>query len=126
MNQREQREQADEEARKTLEQMLDGFGDTQFVALAAQLGIADLLADGPRCADDLAAVTSSHPDALYRALRAMAARGIFVESAGRRFALTPLSQLLRTDHPASQRGLAIVAGGPWYRTYPCRGTSRGC
>ena len=37
-------EQADDGARKTLEQMVDGFGATQFVARAAQLGIADLLA----------------------------------------------------------------------------------
>lgn len=117
MEQREQSEQAVDGARKTLEQMIDGFGDTQFVALAAQLGIADLLATGPRSAGELATATTSHPDALYRALRAMAARGIFVESEGRRFALTPLSQYLRSDHPDSQRGMAIWKGGSWYRAY---------
>jgi hypothetical protein len=97
--------------------MSDGFGATQFVALAAQLGIADLLAHSPLSADDLAAATHSHPDALYRVLRAMAARGIFVESEGRRFSLTPLSQYLRRDHPDSQRGMAIRMGGAWYQAY---------
>ena len=110
-------DQAEDEARKTIEQMIDGYADTQYVALAAQLGIADLLANGPLSADALAAATSSHPDALYRALRAMAAKGIFVESAGRHFALTPLSEFLRTDHADSMRGSAIRSGGSWYRAY---------
>jgi C-methyltransferase len=83
--------------------------------LAAHVGIADVLAMGPRSADDLAAVTNSYPDALYRTLRAMAARGIFVESAGRRFALTALSQFQRADHPGIWQGFfpetAIWAGG---------------
>jgi O-methyltransferase domain len=108
---------AEEEALKSLEQMLDGYEATQYVALTAQLGIADLLAAGPLSADALAAATNSHPDALYRALRAMAARGIFAESAGKRFALTPLSQFLRTDHTDSRRDTAIRHGGAWYRAY---------
>ncbi|HEV8194671.1 MAG TPA: methyltransferase [Ktedonobacterales bacterium] len=110
-------DQADDEARKTLAQMIDGYADTQYVALAAQLGIADLLADGPLGAATLATATNSHPDALYRALRAMAARGIFAESDGRRFSLTPLSEFLRSTHPDSLRSMAIRQGGSWYRAY---------
>ncbi len=47
----------------------------------------------------------------------MAARGVFAESDGRQFALTPLSEFLRTDHADSRRGTAIRHGGPWYRAY---------
>jgi hypothetical protein len=110
-------ERREDEARKQLNQMIDGFADTQYVALAARLGIADLLAAGPLSADVLAEATHSHPDALYRALRAMAARGIFAESAGRQFALTSLSEFLRAAHPDSLRGTAIRCGGSWYRAY---------
>jgi hypothetical protein len=104
-------DQANDETHKRLEQLIDGYADTQYVALAAQLGIADLLAEGPLSADALAEATHSHPDALYRALRAMAARGIFLESGERVFALTPLAQFLRRDHADSLRGVAIRAGG---------------
>jgi O-methyltransferase domain/Dimerisation domain len=117
MDQVDQADQADDAARTTLEQLIDGYADTQYVALAAQLGIADLLADGPLSADALATATNSHPDALYRALRAMAARGLFAESDGRQFALTPLSEFLRSTHPDSMRGMAIRHGGSWYRAY---------
>lgn len=110
-------DQAEDTGRMTLEQMIDGYADTQYVALAAHLGIADLLADGPLSADDLATATNSHPDALYRALRAMAARGLFAESDGRCFALTPLSTFLRSTHPDSLRSMALRMGGPWYRAY---------
>lgn len=110
-------EQAGSEPRETLQRMIDGYRTTQLIAVAAQLGIADLLADGPRSADDLAAATNSHPDALYRTLRALAAIGVFAETDGRRFALTPLSELLRASHPDSSRALAIHTGADVYRSY---------
>jgi hypothetical protein len=49
--------------------LVNGYQVTQAIHVAAVLGIADLLADGPRTSDDLAA-TESHPGALYRQLRA--------------------------------------------------------
>jgi hypothetical protein len=67
------------------------------------LGIADLLADGPREVGDLAARTGCDADALRRALRALACRGIFSETAPGTFASTRLAQLLRSDHPLSMR-----------------------
>jgi hypothetical protein len=97
--------------------MIEGYKDTQFVALAARLGIADLLGDGPLTSDQLADATGSDPDALYRALRVLAVRGIFAELPERRFALTPISDLLRTQHPASLREVAVFDAGPWYRAY---------
>ena len=110
-------ESADEEAEMALDRMIEGYKDTQFVALAARLGIADLLGDGPLTSDQLADVTGSNPDALYRALRVLAVRGIFAELPERRFAITPISDLLRTQHPASRREVAIFDAGPWYRAY---------
>jgi hypothetical protein len=110
-------EPSDEEPEVTLDRMIEGYKDTQFVALAARLGIADLLSDGPLTSDQLADATGSNPDALYRVLRVLAVRGIFAELPERRFAATPISDLLRTQHPASRRELAVFDAGPWYRAY---------
>ena len=47
-------EPSDEEPEVTLDRMIEGYKDTQFVALAARLGIADLLSDGPLTSDQAA------------------------------------------------------------------------
>ncbi|MEV8475117.1 methyltransferase [Streptomyces sp. NPDC051173] len=68
----------------------------QTLYVVARLGLADLLADGPRGSEELAAATDSHPDALYRFCRAAAALGLFHEHPGRSFALSPLGDAFRT------------------------------
>ncbi len=90
--------------------LLNGFRVTQALAVAARLGLADLLADGARSSDDLASVVGAHPDALYRLLRALASLGVFVEEEGRRFARTPLCDVLRERHLASMRAQALFFG----------------
>jgi predicted O-methyltransferase YrrM len=84
---------------------------TQALAVAAELGIADLVADGPRSVDDLAARTAADPDALYRVLRALAATGVFTEVTPRAFGSTPLAEPLR-DGPDSLRNWARLWGLP--------------
>jgi hypothetical protein len=79
--------------------------------LAAELGIPDHLAAGPRDAAGLAAATGTQPDALYRLLRFLAGQGVFSEDADGRFALTPAGDCLRSDHPQSLLDLIL-----WSRT----------
>lgn len=67
------------------------------------LGIADHLADGARAVDELARRTGTHAGALLRALRALAAKGVFTEVEPGTFDLTPLAEPLRSDHPRSLR-----------------------
>ncbi len=55
--------------------LLTGYRLSQALYVAAQLGLADLLQDGPRTADDLAAASQVHPRSLYRLLRALGAGG---------------------------------------------------
>jgi hypothetical protein len=97
--------------------MINGFRISQLVFVVAQLGVADLLADGPQAVETLAATTHAQPEQLFRVMRALATQGVFVESAGRRFALTPLSDCLRTTQPGSLRSRAIFAGSEVYRAY---------
>jgi len=71
---------------------------------ADDLRIADLLADGPLGLGELAARTGSDARSLGRVLRALAGRGVFRVVEPERFALTPLAEQLRTDHPRSMAG----------------------
>jgi hypothetical protein len=93
-----------------LTQMTAGGWVTQAVYVAAKLGIADLLAGGPKNCDELAALTQSHSPSLYRVLRALASVGVFRELNDQKFELTPLSEHLRTDIPGSLRAWAMLVG----------------
>ncbi len=67
--------------------------------LAAKLGIADLLKDGPRPYAELAAATERMRRRCSRVLRLLASVGVFDEHENGRFALTPLGELLRSGRP---------------------------
>jgi hypothetical protein len=77
----------------------------------AVLGIADLLADGPKNTDQLARKTGTQASSLYRVLRALAGVGVFAEDKAGRFRLTALGQPLRAEVADSVRGAAIMFGG---------------
>ena len=89
-------------------EMIFGFMLSRSIAVAAQLGIADLLQDGAKTTDEMAQLIGAHPRSLYRLLRALAGAGIFAEAAEGRFSLTPLGALLRSDAPESLRGFAAT------------------
>jgi len=95
-------------AKEFFRQMFGGSWITQGIGVAAELGIAEHLADGPRSTSELASLTGSHDDSLYRLLRALSAVGVFAEEPARCFSLTPLATMLRTDVPASQRSFATM------------------
>jgi len=90
----------------TLSRILVQGQQAYALIVAAQLGIADLLAEGPRRGEELAATTGTHPRALYRLLRALAGIGMFTILDDGRFALAPLGEPLRSNVPGSLRALA--------------------
>lgn len=94
-----------------LYQMSIGHYVSRALHLAAKLGVADRLHDGPRDADALAAALGLHAASLRRVLRLLASVGIFEESADGRFALTPLGDLLREDAAGSMRASVILFAG---------------
>lgn len=92
--------------RKDLKAVLDLFALTDIVTpcavrLAADLGIADQLVDGPRSVEQLASATGTHAPSLYRLLRALACRQVFAEVSPGYFDLTPMASLLCSEHPLS-------------------------
>lgn len=100
-----------------LTQLITSYWVSQAIYVAAKLGLADLVKDGPCTAEELARPTGTQAPALYRLLRALASVGIFAEDSQRRFTLTPMAEYLRSDTPASQRGLAVMNGEEHYRSF---------
>ena len=90
--------------------LITGKWRSQAVCVAAELGIADILKDGPRSAREIAKAVDASEDAVYRLLRALASLGLFSSLPERCFALTPLGRYIRSDVPGSLRGFARFAG----------------
>lgn len=98
--------------------MSEGVVVSTALSLAAELGIADLLAAGPRSSEELAQTTSTHARSLHRVLRLLSSVGVFTEVQPGRFALTPLGECLRTGVPGSMRSwLRMVGLKVWFHTY---------
>ena len=100
-----------------LNHMICGYWISQTVYVVAKLGIADLVQAGPRHVDNLARESNTRSDLLFRVLRAAASLGLFAETEPRTFAQTPLSDLLRSDHPGKQRSLTLMMGEEHYHVY---------
>src|SRR3954468_11515667 len=103
----------DESPSATLRRLVNGYQVSQAIHVAATLGVADHLADGPRTSDDLAVAVGAHAPSLYRVLRALAAVGVVREEDGRRFALTPVGDCLRSDAEEPVGGWAAFVGRPY-------------
>lgn len=99
-------------------EMIVGLRPSQLISVAAKLGIADLLMDGPKSCDEMAVEVGANSRSLYRVLRALASLGIFAETSDAKFELTPLAEPLQTEVPGSLRAWAIFWGDeiisrPW-------------
>jgi SAM-dependent methyltransferase len=77
----------------------------------ARLEIPELLAAGPRTAEDLAAHTGSNAQALSRVLGALGSVDICRQRDDGAFEMTQLGGLLRADVPCSMRAWALQWGG---------------
>jgi hypothetical protein len=76
-------------------QQFTGYRIPSLLLEVGNLGIPDLLADGPRSVEALARETHVNPDALYRVLRLLGSNGIFREVSPKTFCQTPVSDMLR-------------------------------
>ncbi len=90
-----------------LQQLIQGFQVTQCIYVAAKLGIADLLKDGPHRSEELAQATGTHAPSLYRVLRLLTAVDLLTEGEAHSFALTPLGAYLQTGVPGSMRNTVL-------------------
>ena len=92
------------------------FASSKFISkplwVAAHLGIADQLKNGPKGIEVLARETQTLAEPLYRVLRALASVGIFTEVEPRTFKLTPMAETLVSGTPESLRDGIIFQHHP--------------
>jgi hypothetical protein len=91
--------------------LMDGFVTTQLVYVAARLGIAEVLANGPLSGAEIAAAVGAAPTELTRVLRGLVIEDVLAEEDDGRFALTPIGECLPI-----LRGSALVRGEVYYRS----------
>jgi C-methyltransferase len=92
-----------------IEMILAGW-TSQAITVAAQLGVADALADGPLTIDELATRVDADADALRRLLRALISRGVFRHRRDGRYELNSLADTLRCDATVSMASAARFYG----------------
>lgn len=97
--------------------MATGYWLSQAIYVAAKLGIADHVQDGPRSCASLASLTGCDPSALFRLLRALSDFGVFAPIGGDAFAMTTAAELLRSGVPGSLRDIVITIGEIHYQAY---------
>lgn len=91
----------DQRSESSLQDIVFGYMSAQMVYVAARLNVADELAGGSRTLTELAAATSTHPPALHRLLRGLAALNVVTELGDDRYELGTAGQELRGDSPNS-------------------------
>jgi hypothetical protein len=96
-----------------------GYLPSRGLHVVNQLGVADLLKEGPRSIEDLARATGAHQQSLYRLLRMLAGYGVFAEETPGHFQLSPAAALLQTGGPESMHNAVKMIGdmtgdGSWW------------
>ena len=94
-----------------LYQLAVGHYVSHALYVAAKLGLADLLANGPRHFGELADATATHAASLNRVLRLLASAGVFEERENGEFALAGPGEFLRAGVPGSMRAMVMLFAG---------------
>ena len=93
-----------------------GYWASQAVYVAAKLGIADLLADGPKCSEEIARASGANENAICRLLRALASLGVLAHE-HHLFHLTEMGMPLRSGVPGSLRSMLLTLGEEHYHAW---------
>src|SRR5687768_2685421 len=111
-----------------LSQMIVGLWVPQAIHAAAELGLADVLAEGPLPGPAVAGRLGTHPDATERLMCALAVLGL-LERQEDGFALTEVGRCLETRSASGRRAWSRLMGGAavwqaWGRLTDCVRTGR--
>jgi SAM-dependent methyltransferase len=96
-------------------EMATAYWLSQAIYVAAKLGIADLLRNGPQSCVALATSTGSDAPSLFRLMRALSSVGIFAHLGRGHFALSRLAERLQTGVHGSLRAMVITIGEIHYQ-----------
>ena len=91
--------------------LVDGHRVTAIIYVAARLGIADLLFEGPKSVPDLARLTGTHERSLFRLMRALVKLEICTQSSDGGFQLTEMGIHLAANSERSMKAWVLLEGG---------------
>jgi O-methyltransferase domain/Dimerisation domain len=91
--------------------LIDGHRVTAVIYTAAQLGIAELLLEGPKSGPELARLTDTHERSLLRLMRALVQLKIFTEAQDGSFSVTEMGAYLAANSERSLKAFVLLEGG---------------
>ena len=104
-------------SREEMRQAINGYQLARCIQVAAELGIADLLAGGPQTAATLAERLQVDLPTLLRLLRALVSAGVFTQEDDGSFMINEPARHLCRDAERSLHALAVLAGQQHYPTW---------
>lgn len=81
------------------------------IYVAAELGIADLLTEGPKSIEEIAEKTETYTPYLYRLMRTLASFGIFKQRKDKTFMLNSMAECLKTE---VMRSIVLMFHSDWH------------
>src|SRR5437867_8083311 len=99
-----------------LGRILYGYKATQCLYVAAKLNIADHLKSGEKTISDLARLTNTKSEPLYRVMRCLAVLGIFEEGLNKTFSLNNNAERLLSDADNTMKNFIILCGEELYQS----------
>ena len=98
---------------KPFEYVYPGILVAQAIYAAVKFRIPDLIASGPKTVSELALESGAHEPTLDRLLRALTSIDLFVRTPDGRYRNSPLTEVLRADHPQSLSAEASFYAAPF-------------
>lgn len=102
-------------SRDAIELMTGGW-TAQALCTTVGLQVPELVAQGVRTDDELAAATGADPDGLHRVMRLLVARGVFTGDGNSGYTNTPIAEVLR-EGENSLREMVLLYGEEFYRAW---------
>lgn len=107
----------EERARQEMLEQIAGEWVTHGIYAVTSLGIADYLDNGPLHYEELAHLSNTDSNSLYRLLRMLSSQGIFFENQDKSFSHTDKSKLLSTRNPYSLNALTKFYAGVIHKSW---------
>ena len=106
-----------ESSSSVLLEMMYGYQKSQALFVAAQLGIADILSNGSKTAEELAKATGVNSRSIYHLMRSLISIGVFSTEDNYKFQLNPMGKHLLTGTSDSLRGTVMAMGDEIYQAW---------
>jgi ubiquinone/menaquinone biosynthesis C-methylase UbiE/predicted transcriptional regulator len=106
-----------ESSSSVLLEMMYGYQKSQALFVAAKLGIADILSNGSKTAEELAKATGVNSRSIYHLMRMLISVGVFSLEDNEKFCLNSLGKHLLTGTSDSLRGTVMAMGDEIYQAW---------